>query len=263
MMDVGSEKEMREEINGTGRERRLSASLRTGISRLQALEIAASSRHAIRGRALLCPIATLARRILPAQALGNRGAAMVEFCIAALPFMTMLFGTVELGLMYVTNACLTNATATIARQVRVGTVTLPGNGVATGTGKQMTLSAFKTAICRGVAIMDTASCVAQLQVDVRVQSSFGGSTSRAAVTNGSFSGAGFCFYSGSPGNVVTMRTYLPWGIATPLLLNMISNVSSVTASDGSTSTGTFVLLSSSESFKNEPNPNTINTGNGC
>ena len=203
-----------------------------------------------------------ARRLRPARPLGNRGASMMEFALAAPPFFLLLFGTLELGLMFVTNIALTNATAQVARQVRVGQITLPGSTVVTGSGNQMTLSRFKTAICNGVAIMDTTTCLNQLQVDVRTQGSFGGSTGPAAVTAGNFSSAGFCFYSGSPGNVVTMRAYLVWPILTPILLNMISNVSSMT-SGGVTTTGTFLLLSSSESFKNEPNPNTINTGSGC
>lgn len=187
---------------------------------------------------------------------------MVEFALAAPVFLTLLFGTLELGFIYVTNVSLGNATAQIARKVRVGQVVLPGNTVATTTGNQMTLSAFKAAICGAIQLMNPTTCMNQLQVDVRVQGSFGGSTTPAGSTNGNLNASGFCFYSGSPGNVVTMRAYMAWPIMTPLMLNMLSNTSSVT-SGGQTTTGTFLLLTSSESFKNEPNPNTINTGNGC
>lgn len=207
-------------------------------------------------------VCRLAARYMPWKPLGSRGASMIEFALVAPLLFTLIFGMLELGLVYVTNVSLGNATAQIARKVRVGQLVLPGNTVASGTGNQMTLSGFKTAVCNAIQLMVPATCMTQLQVDVRVQSSFGGSPPPTGSTNGNLNASGFCFYSGSPGNVVTMRAYMAWPIMTPGLLNMLSNTNSVT-SGGQTTTGTFLLLTSSESFKNEPNPNTINTGNGC
>ena len=105
--------------------------------------------------------------------------------------------------------------------------------------------------------------MAQLQVDVRVQTGFVRSNAARAISGGNFSAAGICFCSGSPGNVVTMRTYLLWPIMTPEVFNMISNASTSTNSDGTGSIGTFLVLSTNESFKNMPDPNVAKTGSRC
>lgn len=187
---------------------------------------------------------------------------MLEFALSAAPFFVLLFGTLELGLVFVTNLCLSNATLQLARQVRVGQIVLPGSSVTSTTGTQMSLSAFKTAICNDIPILPNATCVGELQVDVRTQSTFSAQTPPNPISLRNFNTAGFCFYSGAPGNIVTMHVYLLWPITTPGLLNAFANATSTTTSNGTT-TGTFAVLTSNEVFKNEPNATSTNTGNGC
>lgn len=194
--------------------------------------------------------------------IGQRGAAMLEFAIVATPFFFLLFGVIELGLLFVTNLCLSNGTLQLARQVRVGQIVLPGSSVTNPKGTQMSLSAFKAAICNGVPVLSAAICLSQLQVDVRTQSSFSSQAAPNPLSGQSFSSAGFCFYSGAPGNIVTMRVYLVWPIATPGILSGFANATSATTSGG-TSSGSYVVLTSNEVFKNEPNASSTNTGNGC
>lgn len=193
---------------------------------------------------------------------GQRGAAMLEFALCAAPFFFLLFATLELGLLFVTNLCLTNATLNLARQVRVGEIVLPGSSVTKTSGTQMSLSAFKTAICNNIPILPNATCAGEVQVDVRTLSSFSTQTAPNPISSKNFSTAGFCFYSGAPGDIVTMHVYLVWPIATPGLLGGFANATSSTTSSGTT-TGTFAVLNSDEVFKNEPNASSTNTGNGC
>lgn len=193
---------------------------------------------------------------------GDRGVAMLEFALVAMPFFFLLFGIVELGLIFVANDCLESSALQLARQVRVGTSVLPGSSVTTGTGIQMTLGSFKNAICAGVPILPQGTCLSHLQVDVRTQSAFTGQTAPNPVSAGNFSTGGFCFYSGAPGSIVTMHVYLLWPVTTPLLLNALAKITSLTTSGGTT-TGSYFLLQANEVFKNEPNATSTNTGNGC
>lgn len=193
---------------------------------------------------------------------GRRGSALLEFALVAVPFFFLLFGAIELGLLFVTDLCLSNATLLLARQVRVGEIVLPGATVTNTTGTQMSLSAFKSAVCSGIPILSTGTCLSQLQVDVRTQSSFAGQSAPNPISGQSFSSTGFCFYSGAPGNIVTMHVFLVWPISTPGMLNGFANATSATTSSG-TSSGSFIVLTSNEVFKNEPNANSTNTGSGC
>ena len=204
------------------------------------------------------------RRRMHRRTLGpdERGAVIIEFALVAMPFLFILFGTIELALIFVANASLENAALQLARQVRVGSIVLPGAAVSNGTGNQMTLSSFKTSICAGVTLLSQATCLGQLQVDVRTQSAFTGQTAPTPVNAGNFSTSGFCFYSGAPGNIVTMHVYLLWPVTTPVLLNALAQVTSMTTGAGTT-TGNFFVLNANEVFKNEPNATSSNTGNGC
>ena len=58
------------------------------------------------------PLAAL-RRFAKAQ----RGATAVEFAIVVVPFMILLFGTMELGMVFLVSTTLQNATDNAARQI--------------------------------------------------------------------------------------------------------------------------------------------------
>lgn len=187
---------------------------------------------------------------------------MLEFALVATPLFFLLFAVVELGLIFVANTCLRNATMQLARQVRVGSIVLPGASVTTGTGNQMSLSSFKTAICGNIPLLPQATCLSQLQVDVRKQSTFSGQSAPNPVSGTGFSSTNFCFYSGASSDVVSMHVYLVWPVTTPVILNALAQITSLTTTGGTT-TGNFFVLTSNEVFKNEPNATTTNTGNGC
>src|ERR1700684_3169198 len=101
------------------------------------------------------------------------GATAVEFALLAIPFFMLLFGILELGLVFLLSVNLANATANEARQIRVGSLEAAGVSTTTSSGNQLDVSAFKTAVCNQIAVVPAATCIAQLQVDVRTLSSFG------------------------------------------------------------------------------------------
>ena len=174
----------------------------------------------------------------------------------------MLFGLIELGFIYVANMSLSNSTLNLARQIRVGLVVAPGTSATSSSGNQMDLSDFKAAICSGMTIVSASTCMNQLQIDVRTQTSFQNMASVNPIAHNNFNTAGFCFYSGVPGSIVTMTAYYLWPVQTPLLFQALSNITMVTTSAG-TGYGNYFVLVSSEIFKNEPSASASNTGAGC
>ncbi len=191
----------------------------------------------------------------------RRGAAALDFALVALPLIFLLFAIIELGLIFVMSLNLSNATTTIAREIRVGEMVAPGAAAAASSGAELDLSDFKSAICQNISLVSQSSCVSQLQVDVRTLSSY-----QSAPTNPmsgkSFSTSGFCYYSGAAGSVVEIRTYYPWAIFTPFILTALANTTSLTTSNGTT-TGNWFTVSSTSVFKTEPDPNISNTNAGC
>lgn len=208
----------------------------------------------------------LAARLRPVRLLAplqeRRGAAAVEFALVATPFLFLLFAVAELGLIFVANICLSNATLALARGIRVGSIVAPGMAATSSVGIQMDLADFKAAICKQMQLVPTSACLSQLQLDVRTQASFQNRAAPSPFSGSSFSNSGFCFYSGAPGSIVELRAYYLWPLQTPVLLSPLVNATSVTTASG-TARGSYFVLTSSEVFKSEPNATATNTGSGC
>ncbi len=190
------------------------------------------------------------------------GGVTVEFAIMVIPFLMLIFGIIELGLILVVDLNLTNATLILARQIRVGSMIAAGGSVATSSGSVINLSDFKQAICNNIKLVPNATCLSNLQIDMRTLSTFTGNTVPNPVSGRSFSSSALCFYSGASGNIVELRAFFLWPLFSPVLLSSFAQVTSLTTSAG-TNTGAFFMLISSEVFKNEPNAASQNTGSGC
>lgn len=189
------------------------------------------------------------------------GSVATEFALVAAPLIFLLFAIIELGLMFVTNINLSNATLQVARQVRTGGIVAAGSSVATSSGVLLTLADFKQAICNGLSMVPKTTCTSQLQIDIRTQSSFG-QASANPMTGSTFNNASLCYYSGSGGSIVELRIYYLWPIATPVLLSALVNTSTY-RSGSTTTTGSYRVLQSAEAFKIEPNSSGSNPGSGC
>jgi Flp pilus assembly protein TadG len=166
------------------------------------------------------------RRFLRAR----RGATAVEFAFVALPFISLLFATLELGMVFLVQTTLDNATDEAGRQIRTGVLQTAGGTAAT----------FKTAVCNEMTWMGSA-CATNLSVDVRTFTSFAGQAPPTFVTGGVYNPATMTFTPGTACNIVLVRTYYPWTIFTPLLNAGLVNVSTNKR-----------LIQSAASFRNEP-----------
>ena len=77
--------------------------------------------------------------------------------MVALPFCLMMFAVLELGLVFVTDSVLENATIETGRLVRTGQASAQG----------MDATRFKSAVCARMSVF-SADCPSRLSVDVRV-----------------------------------------------------------------------------------------------
>jgi len=201
------------------------------------------------------------RRIgLDRFARNTRGAAALEFAMIALPLFTMIFAVMELALVFLISISLEDAAATMAREIRVGTITPPGVAATTSTAAAPDLTTFKQDLCSNILLVPSSTCINQIQVDVQPFSNFTSTTLPNPISGQTFSTSSLCYGSGTPGEVVLMRVYYLWPLLTPFLLNGLENV---TTYSGSASPGRWAAVSATEVFVNEPNASFTGSGVSC
>lgn len=165
----------------------------------------------------------------------QRGATAVEFALVATPFIALLFGIIELGLMFMGSVTLDNATAAAARQVRTGQVVSPS----TPEGKEISRGAFRDSICGGMGWMKD-DCLANLVVDVRTFTQFQNISYNDPISNRTFNPGAVTFDTGGPSDIVLVRVYYPWKLYAPLMAGALEKTPGKT------------LLTSVTTFRNEP-----------
>lgn len=87
------------------------------------------------------------------------GATAIEFAIVALPFLGLIFGILELALVFFTGAVMTQAMSDTGRLVRVGAFQGCGN-----------VSEFKALVCDKMS--NLMNCEANLRIDLSTASGF-------------------------------------------------------------------------------------------
>lgn len=183
-------------------------------------------------------------RQLKAFRASRRGATAVEFAMVALPFLFCVFAIFELAIVFLISVTLDNATAAAARKIRTGDTVASGGGYAqSGT--------FAQQVCDGMGWLGQSQCTPNqnLFVDVRVLNGFGDNSAPPPVLNSAVNTANFCYYSGSPGNIVLVRAFFKWPLLTPFLNSGLSRLGNGVA-----------LISSTSAFKTEPYPGAQSSG---
>ena len=168
----------------------------------------------------------------------------MEFALVSLPFLTLVFGILELALVLLVCTSLESATEYAARSIRTGEFQ-QGNA----NGK----TDFKARVCANMSWLSV-GCSTNLWVDVRTFSSFAALAANTAQAPTSFDGSTTCFTAGAPTDIVLVRTYYQWRLFTPLLDGMMANMG---AGSG------LRLLSTATAFRNEPYSDTPPIGAKC
>ena len=187
------------------------------------------------------------RNQLLAFAAARRGTTAIEFAIIALPFCVMLFGIIELGMVFLVSVTLTNATDNAARQIRTGQFQTSGSNAKAD---------FKTQVCNRMAWLAT-SCTSKLTVAVQTFADFNTASGNSATAGTAWTpaaAAATCFSTGAPGDIVLVRTYYEWDVFTPLLNEALVNMGT-----GSNKR----LISTVATFRNEPYSTATPVGAKC
>jgi Flp pilus assembly protein TadG len=182
----------------------------------------------------------------------------------ALPLFTMIFAVMELALVFLISISLEDAASTMARQIRVGTITPPGIAVTANTAAAPNLTTFKQDLCQYILLVPTTTCQNQIQVDIQPFANFTNTSPVNPISGQTFNSGNLCYGSGTPGEVVLMRVYYLWPLLTPFLLNGLENVTTYTnTTGGGSGTGRWAAVSATEVFVNEPNANFTGAGVSC
>jgi Flp pilus assembly protein TadG len=159
------------------------------------------------------------------------GSSAVEFAMVALPFFFMLFAIMEIGLIFVTDSILENATIETGRLVRTGQA----------AGSSLTASQFKTALCAKMSIF-SGDCPTRATVDVREITQFRNANPPDPLANGkNFDGSSLTYITGQPGSLMLVRVWYAQPLITPFMAQSLSKLGNGSA-----------MLTATTTFRNEP-----------
>jgi Flp pilus assembly protein TadG len=147
-----------------------------------------------------------AKRALRRFLSASRGATAVEFSLIALPFFMLLFGVLELGMLFMATTTIEGAVNTSARKIRTGELQTSGSNTA---------SAFKTDVCANMSWLSSSDCTSNLQIDVRTFANFTSINVTPPVTAGAIDPTQLQFDSGVSCNVVLVRVFYPYTLLAP------------------------------------------------
>jgi Flp pilus assembly protein TadG len=159
----------------------------------------------------------------------RRGATAVEFAMVAGPFLALVFGIFELGMMFLVSTTLESSAQELSRTVRTGQFQSDGG----------TAASYKSSICGRLGWL-TADCNANLYVDVRTFPTFSEVAAPWPVTNGVIDPGKLTFQTVSACQIVLARAFYNWTLLAPDLSGIAHMA------------GNKVLLSASAAFRTEP-----------
>lgn len=165
------------------------------------------------------------------------GATAVEFALVAIPFLALLAGIIELGLLFMGSVTLDNALQKTSREIRTGE---RQTGASAGSSaKELQRTEFRDAICANMGFME-ADCKAKLSIDVRTVTSFQDINLTNPIKAGVFDAGTLKFETGTAGSIVMVTGYYRWTMVMPMMNQALQRLPGET------------LLTSVVTFRNEP-----------
>jgi Flp pilus assembly protein TadG len=173
-----------------------------------------------------------------AFAADKRGIAAVEFALIAIPFFFLIFGLLEVCVIFIMASVLEHGASEASRAIRTGQFQQGGFGEL----------AFKNAVC--AELFDLMSCGDKLSLDVKTFSSFAGTNNPSPIDgDGNLDDSGFAFSPGGQNDIVVIRVFYEWDLMIPLMSKPLANMS-----------GDRRLLQATIAFRNEPFGNSAASG---
>jgi len=163
----------------------------------------------------------------------RRGLAAVEFAMIAAPFFILLFGLIEISMLFVVSTILDHGVSDAARDIRTG---------AFQRSSDPSPAAFKTEICSQMA--DLFGCDSNLYITVSAFDQFAAYSETDVIDeDGKLDTSSFQFDSSqlTRNKVVVVRAYFTWNLFTPAITAPLANMSDDRR-----------LIQSTMVFRNEP-----------
>ena len=181
----------------------------------------------------ICP-GLLAPRLMQrmrAWAGDRRGVAAVEFAMIAMPFFFLIFGLLEICVIFIMSSVLEHGLNEAARGIRTGQLQAT---------EDFDKAAFEKVLCAEV--FDLFACEGKVQLDVKTYDDFASTSNPSAIDeDGNLDTEDFGFDPGGSNDIVVVRAFYEWDLMTPLLSAPLANLS-----------GNRRLLQSTVVFRNEP-----------
>ena len=169
----------------------------------------------------------------------KRGLAAVEFAMIAIPFFLLIFGLLEVCVIFIMSSVLEHGASEAARAIRTGQLQQAGFDQAQ----------FKNDICSE--LFGMLSCDSKLQLDVKTFSDFAstGNPDPIDPATGDLATGTFGFHPGAQNAIVVVRVFYEWDLLIPVMSAPLANMS-----------GNRRLLQATIAFRNEPFGNSSATG---
>lgn len=158
------------------------------------------------------------------------GSTAVEFGMVAMPFFFIIFAVLELGLVFVVDSVLENATLETARLIRTGQA----------KNSSMTAAGFKQDLCDRMSIF-SGDCAARATVDVREIPNFTSPNPPDPMASGTFQTTELTYTNGVAGSIMLVRVWYKHPLITPFMNQGLSRLNDGTA-----------MLVATSVFRNEP-----------
>ncbi|MEZ6000330.1 TadE/TadG family type IV pilus assembly protein [Hyphomonas sp.] len=170
------------------------------------------------------------QRKLASWARDHRGQTAVEFALIAAPFFFIIFGLLEICLIFIMTTVLEHAVSDSSREIRTGQAQQAG----------FSKVEFRNSVCDEM--FGLMSCDSNLHIDVKRLNSFSAASLGSPVdSDGNFDDSSFDFQPGGANDIVAVRVYYEWGLVTPILSAPLANLANGKH-----------LISATTVFRNEP-----------
>lgn len=168
----------------------------------------------------------------------KRGLAAVEFAMIAVPFFFLIFGLLEVCVIFIMSSVLEHGASEAARSIRTGQFQQAGFDQAQ----------FKSDIC--AELFGLLSCDSKLQLDVQTFSNFAGTGNPDPLDpdTGDLATDTFGFIPGAQNDIVVVRVFYEWDLIIPVMSAPLANMSNNRR-----------LLQATIAFRNEPFGNSAAT----
>ncbi|QTN20907.1 pilus assembly protein [Brevundimonas sp. AJA228-03] len=157
------------------------------------------------------------------------GVAAVEFAMVALPFFFLIFAVMQLGLLFLVDAILENATLQAGRLIRTGEAAT----------RNLSAGQFKAELCSKMSVF-ASECSSRATVEVREIAQFRNQTLPDPVVNGELPTSP-PYTNGTTSSLILIRVWYRQPLIAPTMFQAMSRLSS-----GDT------VLSATTAFRSEP-----------